>query len=278
MRLLVYNNDGDFGLTQFFDDIPPYAILSHTWGPQEQEVTFGDMIDGKGTSKTGFDKIRFCGEQARRDGLQHFWVDTCCIDKTSSAELAEAINSMFRWYRDAAKCYVFLTDVDSEDQFHPLPWESAFRASRWFTRGWTLQELIAPTSVEFFSKDRDRLGDKKSLERLICEITGIPSKALRGSPLADFSATERMSWAGTRQTTREEDMAYSLLGIFDVSMPLIYGERRANAVGRLREAIDRKKKGILFLFDWELSYIEVTNLNRDQIRELFDPVQSLCSL
>jgi hypothetical protein len=236
MRLLVYNNDGDFGLTQFFDDIPPYAILSHTWGPQEQEVTFGDMIDGKGRSKTGFDKIRFCGEQARCDGLQHFWVNTCCIDKTSSAELTEAINSMFRWYRDAAKCYVFLTDVDSEDQFHPLPWESAFRASRWFTRGWTLQELIAPTSVEFFFKDWDRLGDKKSLEQLICEKTGIPSKALRGSPLADFSATERMSWAGTRQTTREEDMAYSLLGIFDVSMPLIYGERQANAVGRLREA------------------------------------------
>jgi hypothetical protein len=93
MCLLVYNNDGVFGLMQFFDNIPPYAILSHTWGPQE--VTFGDIINGDGTSKTGFDKIRFCREKARRDSLQHFWVDTCCIDKTSSAELAEAINSMF---------------------------------------------------------------------------------------------------------------------------------------------------------------------------------------
>jgi hypothetical protein len=119
------------------------------------------------------------------------------------------------------------------------------------SRGWTLQELIAPTLVEFFSKSRELLGDKKSLERHICEITRIPSKALRGSPLAEFSATERMLWAETRQTTREEDIAYSLLGIFDVHMPLIYGEGRENAVGRLLEAIDRKEKGILFSFDPE---------------------------
>jgi hypothetical protein len=254
MRLLEYNNDGEFSLTQFFDDIPPYAILSHTWGPEE--VTFKDMMEGNGTSKRGFDKIRFCGEQARCDGWQYFWVDTCCIDKSSSAELAEAINSMFRWYRDAAKCYVYLSDVslptiDIGDKSDQLPWESAFRTSRWFTRGWTLQELIAPISVEFFSKNREFLGDKKSLERPICEITRIPSKALRGGPLAEFGATEQMSWAETRQTTREEDMAYSLLGIFDVHMPLIYGEGRANAVGRLREAIDRKEKGILFSFDRE---------------------------
>jgi hypothetical protein len=267
MRLLVYNSKCEFSLTQFFDDIPPYAILSHTWGPQE--VTFGDMRDGNGTSKTGFDKIRFCGEQARRDGLQYFWVDTCCIDKTSSAELAEAINSMFRWYRNAAKCYVFLSDVprltvDGEDQSHQLSWEPTFRESRWFRRGWTLQELIAPASVEFFSKDRERLGDKKSLERLICEITGIPSKALRGSPLADFSVTERMLWAETRQTTREEDMAYSLLGIFEVYMPLIYSEGRANAVGRLQEAIDRKEKGMLFsLSRLRLCPIEVIDSDRD---------------
>ncbi|KAE9372964.1 HET-domain-containing protein [Stipitochalara longipes BDJ] len=247
MRLLKYQNEDEFSLTQFFDDIPPYAILSHTWGPEE--VTFRDIMDGNGMSKIGFDKIRFCGEQARRDGLHYFWVDTCCIDKSSSAELAEAINSMFRWYRDAAKCYVFLSDVprntiESKDQSRQLSWESAFRNSRWFTRGWTLQELIASASAEFFSKDRERLGDKKSLERLICEITGIPGKALRGSPLADFSVTERMSWQETRQTTREEDMAYSLLGIFDVYMPLIYSEGRANAVGRLQEAIDRKEKGV----------------------------------
>jgi hypothetical protein len=195
MRLLQYNNDGEFSLTQFFDDIPLYAILSHTWGLEE--VTFKDMMEGKGTSKAGVDKIRFCGEQAKRDGLQYFWVDTCYIDKSSSAELAEAINSIFRWYRDAAKCYVFLSDVpraniDTTNQSQQLPWESALRTSRWFTRGWTLQELIAPTSMEFFSKNWKLLGDKKSLKYYICEITKIPNKVLRGNLLVEFSPTERM--------------------------------------------------------------------------------------
>jgi hypothetical protein len=253
MRLLQRNSAGEFSLTKDFvgGEIPKYTILSHTWGADTEEVTYRDLIDGTGENKEGYEKIRFCGEQARRDGLQYFWVDSCCIDKSNSAELQESINSMFRWYRGAAKCYVFLSDVprttaDGEDRSHQLPWESAFRTSRWFRRGWTLQELIAPTSVEFFSKDRELLGDKASLERHICEITKIPSKALRGNLLADFSVTERMSWAETRQTTREEDMAYSLLGIFDVYMPLIYGEGRGNAIARLREAIDRKEKGMRF--------------------------------
>jgi hypothetical protein len=253
MRLLQYNNDGEFSLTKDFvsSEIPEYAILSHTWGADTEEVTYRDLIDGTGKNKVGYEKIRFCGEQARRDGLHNFWVDTCCIDKSNNNELAEAINSMFRWYHNATKCYVYLSDVsapgiDIGDKSDQLPWEMAFRTSRWFTRGWTLQELIAPTSVEFFSKNQKLLGDKRSLERHICEITRIPSIALRGGSLAELSATERMSWAETRQTTREEDMAYSLLGIFDVYMPLIYGEGRENAVGRLREAIDMKEKGMLF--------------------------------
>lgn len=256
MRLLQYNNDSEFSLTKDFvgSKIPEYTILSHTWGADTEEVTYRDLIDGTGKNKVGYEKIRFCGQQARRDRLQYFWVDTCCIDKSNAVELQEAINSMFRWYRNAVKCYVFLSDVprptaDGEDRCNQLPWESAFRISRWFTRGWTLQELIAPTLVEFFSKDRELLGDKKSLERHIGEITRIPSKALRGGPLAEFSVTERMSWAETRQTTREEDMAYSLLGIFGVYMPLIYGEGRENAAGRLREAVDRKEKGMPFSFD-----------------------------
>jgi WD40 repeat protein len=238
MRLLKFNDNGEFSLTTFFgDNIPQeYAILSHTW--EAEEVTFEVLQDGTGTRKAGYNKIRFCGEQARRDGLQYFWVDTCCIDKSSSAELAEAINSMFRWYQNAVKCYVYLSDVSTRkrkasDLFSEYSRESAFRASKWFTRGWTLQELLAPTSVEFFSKDWELLGDKASLERHICEITKIPSKALRGSLLANFSKTERMSWAKTRQTTREEDMAYSLLGIFDVHMPLIYGEGMENIFRRL---------------------------------------------
>ncbi|CZR52934.1 related to calcium-independent phospholipase A2 [Phialocephala subalpina] len=247
MRLLEYNNDGEFGLAEFFGDaIPRYAILSHRWGAEE--VTFKDLMNSTGKSKAGYGKIQFCGEQARRDDLQYFWVDTCCIDKSNSTELAEAINSMFRWYRDATRCYVYLSDVsrlpfDSADESNE-PWESVFRKSRWFTRGWTLQELIAPASVEFFSKEGELLGNKASLERHICEITGIPVKALRGGSLPDFSVTERMSWAASRETTCKEDMAYSLLGIFDVNMPLIYGEGREKALKRLKEEIEKASKGI----------------------------------
>lgn len=241
MRLLKYNNDGRFSLIQFFDDIPQYAILSHTWGLEE--VTFQDMKEGNGTSKAGFDKIRFCGEQARRDGWQYFWVDTCCIDKSSSAELAEAINSMFQWYRNAAKCYVYLTDISSPDidigdKSDQLPWEMAFRTSIWFTRGWTLQELLAPASVEFFTREGVRLGDKLSLEQQIYEETGIPILALHGVPLSRFGVDERLAWAETRQTIRPEDSAYCLLGIFDVFMPLIYGERKKHAIRRLRQHIE----------------------------------------
>ena len=251
MRLLKSNNTGEFSLTKDLlvsDDIPRYAILSHTWGADTEEVSFKDMMDGTGKRKSGYDKIRFCGEQAGRDGLQYFWIDTCCIDKSSSAELQEAINSMFRWYRDAAKCYVYLADVsrpalDTDVKSSQLPWELSFRKSRWFTRGWTLQELVAPAIVEFFSEEGEQLGNKKSLERHIHEVTGIPVKALRGSPLSDFSVPERMLWAEKRETTRKEDKAYSLLGIFDVYMPLIYGEGRENAFKRLREEMDKASKG-----------------------------------
>src|SRR5947207_7099939 len=156
MRLLECNSTGEFILTKNFvgdDEIPPYAILSHTW-KEGREVTFRDLMNGAGKGKTGYGKIRFCGEQAKRDGLQYFWVDTCCIDKSNSVELQESINSMFRWYQNAAKCYVYLLDVSitkrkARDQFAEFTWESAFRTSRWFARGWTLQELLAPNSVEF---------------------------------------------------------------------------------------------------------------------------------
>ena len=249
MRLLNRDNTGKFSLTYSMvrdDAIPRYAILSHTWRADTEEVNFEDMIYGTGTSKPGYDKIRFCGEQARRDGLQYFWVDTCCIDKSSITELGEAINSMFRWYQKAAKCYVYLADVprpafnaDADGTPSQLSWESSFRKSRWFTRGWTLQELVAPALVEFYSKEGERLGSKRSLERHIHEVTGIPIKVLRGSPLSDVSVAERMAWAGNRETTYEEDKAYSLLGIFDVYMPLIYGEGGEKAFKRLREEIGK---------------------------------------
>lgn len=249
MRLLQLNNDGDFSLTEFFEsNIPEYAILSHRWGAEE--VTFKDLMDSTSKSKAGYGKIRFCGGQAKHNGLQYFWVDTCCIDKSNNSELEEAINSMFRWYRNAAKCYVYLPDVsraqsNSADRSNE-PWEATFRKSEWFTRGWTLQELIAPTSVDFFSKEGELLGNKASLERHICEITGIPVNALRGSPLSAFSVAERMSWAASRETYRPEDNAYSLLGIFDVNMPLLYGEGKDSAMKRLRKEIDKASKSTCF--------------------------------
>jgi hypothetical protein len=250
MRLLECQNDGRFRLTDDLRDneLPPYAILSHTWGQDCEEVTFEDMINDSGRDKAGRDKIKFCAEQAAKDGLRYIWVDSCCIKKSSDSELSEAINSMFRWYRRAAKCYVYLSDVSTRkrkemDHLSQKPWEPAFRSSRWFTRGWTLQELLAPASVEFFSKEQEQLGDKQSLKVQIHEITGIPISALRGRPLSDFSIGERMSWAAKRNAKREEDMAYSLLGVFDTHMPLIYGEGMNNARRRLLKEIGQASTG-----------------------------------
>jgi ankyrin repeat protein len=247
MRLLKSNDGGGFSLTEdFHHNIPHYAILSHTWGADAEEVTFRDLTDGTGKDKAGYDKIRFCVEQAERDGIHYSWLDTCCIDKSNHSELAEAINSMFRWYQKAAICYVYLSDVstNNQDQVNSSSqsWQSTFRKSRWFTRGWTLQELIAPRSVVFFCSNGHRLGDKTSLERLLNDITGIALSALQGTKLSAFKVEERMSWAKNRDTTREEDKAYSLLGIFDVSMSPIYGEGVKKAFYRLREELHRAIK------------------------------------
>jgi hypothetical protein len=248
MRLLEYLPSGDFNLVSFNDeDRPPYAILSHTW-TEGQEVTYNDLVTGTGKDKTGYDKIRFCGGRAAADDLQYFWVDTCCIDKSSSNELNTAINSMFRWYQRASKCYVYLSDVVvpeevTDAEAFRITWAEAFRRSRWFTRGWTLQELLAPPYVEFFSKNSKRLGSRISLEQEIHEITKITIEALRGQSLAGFSVEERMSWAAQRTTTWKEDKVYCLLGIFEVFLSLIYGEGEAYATLRLREEIERRQKG-----------------------------------
>ncbi|RYP03115.1 hypothetical protein DL765_010598 [Monosporascus sp. GIB2] len=244
MRLLRLEDDGEYSLIEFVGhNIPRYAILSHTWGADDEELTFKDLVGGTGKNKAGYRKIRFCGKQAAHDGLQFFWVDTCCIDKSSSAELSEAINSMFRWYHNAAKCYVYLSDVSvggsvESDPSSQRTWKPDFQRSRWFTRGWTLQELLAPISVEFFSVEGERLGDRISLLQEIHDTTGISIQALQGCSLSQFSVEERMSWAERRKTKREEDATYSLLGIFDVHMPLIYGEGPKKAFVRLQKEIE----------------------------------------
>jgi len=250
MRLLERKANGDLALSEYIgNDVPAYAILSHTWATDNsEEVSFQDLEAGIGKDKTGYEKIRFCADKAAVDGLQYFWIDTCCIDKKNAVELAEAINSMFRWYQRAERCYVYLSDVsahDIEGQHGQLGlgWEPAFRESRWFTRGWTLQELIAPTYVDFFSSEGKKLGNKSTLEAMIHEVTGIARHALRGVPLSEFSVNERMSWAEQRHTKLIEDKVYSMLGVFDISMPLIYGEGRERALKRLQEEISKSYQG-----------------------------------
>jgi hypothetical protein len=233
--------NNDLELVSFdHESPPPYAILSHTWCMEE--VTYNDILEGGGKHKTGWDKIRFCAQQAKRDGLDYFWVDACCIDKSNNTELSRAINSMFRWYRNAKKCYVYLSDVKystlTDDRDLSRRWHPALRHSKWFTRGWTLQDLLAPALVAFYSMEGELLGDKHSLKDTIHEITGIPILALLGTPLPNFSVTERFSWVANRHTTREEDAVYCLLGIMGVFMPLIYGEGREQAMRRLLDELE----------------------------------------
>lgn len=236
-------------LESFMGEAPPYAILSHTWGPEE--VTFTDFhYETTRKNKTGFAKIKLTCEQARTEGLKYAWVDTCCINKESSAELSEAINSMFKWYRLAKVCYAYLEDF----RWHAKFAEPTFPLSRcrWFSRGWTLQELIAPRSLVFFVPDGETwkaVGRKDELYQGLEEITKIPREILlHQKPIETISVATRMSWASKRQTTREEDSAYCLMGIFNVNMPLLYGEG-TKAFIRLQEEILREVRDNS-LFAW----------------------------
>ena len=232
MRLLHF--DGERLVSTDFrgKTIPPYAILSHRW--RDSEILFEDLGNHEYKEKGGYRKIEFCAEQAAQDQLQYFWIDTCCIDKWDLRERSTAINSMFRWYKNAARCYVFLPDVSIAIDASQSAWEASFCASEWFTRGWTLQELIAPVSVEFFSCEGRRIGDKKSLEPLVHKVTGIPLKALRNGPLDEFTIDERRDWARNRETSKEEDKVYCLLGILDIFIPAFYGEGMDKAWRRLQ--------------------------------------------
>ncbi|KAJ5033272.1 kinesin light chain [Bipolaris maydis] len=243
MRLLHLDAPGRLILTDFRGKpIPPYAILSHRWG--DSEILIEDIFNGNYKKKEeGYQKLRFCAEQAAQDGLQYFWIDTCCIDRWNNSERSKAINSMFQWYKNAVRCYVFLSDVSASTSTSIgsvlcRDWNVSLRRSKWFTRGWTLQELIAPASVEFFSCEGQRIGDKTSLDQLLHSITGIPLAALRNYPLNQFSISERMRWVSGRETTETEDMVYCLLGLLGVSMPATYGEGRENALERLQAEVE----------------------------------------
>ncbi|KAI1792666.1 HET-domain-containing protein [Ganoderma leucocontextum] len=231
-----------------------YAILSHTWGTQEQTFqeirAIGERCKAPGKNPRDFvsHKIRKCCLLAEEYGYGWVWVDSCCIDKTSSTELSEAINSMFKWYWQAEVCFAFLADVPSEGGLHGK--KSAFRESRWHKRGWTLQELIAPAVVIFLSKDWVRLGTKAELAKLLEEITHVPLPILtRKEYYHQTSVANRMRWAANRQTTRAEDQAYCLMGLFDVSMTVIYGEG-TRAFQRLQHKIMKHGFSDMSLFAW----------------------------
>jgi hypothetical protein len=226
-----------------------YAILSHTW--DDDEILFDDISHGGDKiphHKAAFSKVVGSCKQALLEGLEYIWIDTCCVDKSSSAELSYAINSMFKWYQHSAICYVYLADVNSENL-------ETFKESRWFKRGWTLQELIAPADLCFFDNKWTRLGGRDEFADKISKITSIPTSLLSTAGrnrtyasgdrisldiqvlLSRFSCAARMSWASNRSTTRPEDMSYCLLGIFDANMPLLYGEGGVKAFKRLQDEI-----------------------------------------
>jgi Heterokaryon incompatibility protein (HET) len=215
-------------IEDFICQVPEYAILSHTWG--EGEVSYQELISGAGVQKKGWSKIRDCCARAAKDGWKYVWIDTCCINKESSAELSESINSMFAWYEQAAVCYAYLADVDGRSD----DYNSQLYLSRWFKRGWTLQEFLAPPFLIFLDQNWAELGTRYSLRNIISPVTKIQPQQM-----IDFrscNVATKFSWAALRETTRPEDQAYCLMGLFGINMPLLYGEG-SKAFTRLQQKI-----------------------------------------
>lgn len=207
---------------------PAYVVLSHRW--TENEVSFSDICAADFQSATSSRKFRGMLQQAKHNRAYYAWIDTCCIDKTNNVELSEAINSMYQWYQGAKSCYVYLRDVHKDN------WKESFPKSEWFVRGWTLQELLAPRKVVFYDCKWKVLGDRVALADIISDITGIPPEVLKTRDLSNYSVAQKMAWAARRVTTRLEDRAYCLMGLFGVNMSLLYGEGE-KAFFRLQEEI-----------------------------------------
>jgi hypothetical protein len=243
-------------LEYFIKAIPPYAILSHTWG--DEEVTFDDIDKPHAARMKGYQKILKSSAQALEDGFAWIWIDTCSIDKRSSAELSEAINSMYDWYWNSAVCYAYLSDVPTK----------AFVESVWFTRGWTLQELLAPAVVEFYSQDWKRIGTKLGLVEDVHRATGIEKKyILNRSTIQSTPIGRKFGWAAHRKTTRVEDIAYSLLGLVHINMPLLYGEGH-RAFYRLQlEVLKTSRDHTIFVWEPTSNNMSQTGIAQPQKQE-----------
>jgi hypothetical protein len=234
MRLL---HTTDLTLRSFYGDIPKYAILSHTWA-EDEEVSYKELVKRRSLMKTGWVKIQnFCKLVAGK-GYDWCWIDTCCIDKSSSAELQEAINSMFKYYRDSSICIAYLADVPAAGSgYTGQEWATLFEASRWFKRAWTLQELLAPEAVHFWDREwTSEQGTKQSLVNLIFEATQINRPASIYFHRTRYYAVDILSWAAKRQCSRPEDEAYALMGLLNINIPLLYGEG-SRALQRLQQEI-----------------------------------------
>jgi hypothetical protein len=283
MRLV---NTTSLKIEDFYDNIPEYAILSHTWG--QEEISYQEWVYAqdqtppywgwirdpeslkKLKSRQGYHKIIGACRQASKDDYDWIWVDTICIDKTSSSELTEAINSMYDWYSASAICYAYLADVPSLSAKDCCAQDSTFSKSRWFKRGWTLQELLAPKHVEFYSKDWLYISNKRLLAEQVHIITRIPTDMITfKTGLYHYSIAQRMNWASKRTTTKIEDIAYCLLGIFEVNMPLLYGEG-GNAFLRLQEEIIRRSDDQSFLV-WRSVFDEGLAASQSSFLLAFSP-------
>jgi hypothetical protein len=262
---MILIDTATLSLREFPTSDQRYAILSHTWSIDfNEEVTYGEMVSTERSAATlakpGYLKVIKTCEIARSNyNLPYAWIDTCCINKASSAELSEAINSMFKWYHDAQVCLAYLSDVlDTQLEIHQ---------SRWFRRGWTLQELIAPMDVVFFDREWAFRGTKESMATHISTITGIPRQILdHSADLNDIPVAQRFSWAAMRETTRDEDRAYSLMGLFDINMAMLYGEGR-KAFIRLQEQI-LSQSADMSLFLW------IDQQTRQEYTGLLAPLQT----
>ncbi|KAJ3567345.1 hypothetical protein NPX13_g6800 [Xylaria arbuscula] len=267
MRLL---NAETFETEDFFDgQIPPYTILSHTWGHEKDEIIFHDIKTGRiKDAATRPAKLMGCCERTRKDGYKYTWIDTCCIDKTSAVELGEAINSMFRWYTNASICYAYLLDVPPSGTVDDTNF--AMSSSRWFTRGWTLQELLAPKELRFFCSTWSSLGTKSDLATTIEQITSISRPFLLGAvPLSQARVAQRMAWASKRVTKRKEDMAYCLLGIFNVTMPMIYGEGEQSFFRLQQAIIAHTDDDSILAWGFKLGNVASVDVSKDRISGIF---------
>jgi hypothetical protein len=266
MRLL---HTSALTLHEFFDEnVPSYGILSHTW-VEGEEVSYQEMsnLSPSAKTKSGYKKITKCAERVKQLGFDYVWIDSCCIDKSSSAELTESINSMYRWYEKSETCLAYMVDVHLDENTldesnlekdpeligpkgsKTLRRYPGFSSSRWFTRGWTLQELIAPRNLEFYDSDWRIIATIQDVAREIEKFTAIPKAVLLSGATEAYCVAEKMKWASKRATTRREDMAYCLLGLFDINMPLLYGEGD-RAFKRLQEEILKSSED-LSIFLWQ---------------------------